>query len=245
MIEIVNGIIIISLIVIIYKYFEKLSYDVVMVKSQTNGKDYLVRNLEDKQEAANLLGTIAVKLEKLVEIIKAMGYEQIFEKYMKTDLIKENAAGNGATAKTNTKDIIEGQDGGNSEYQKIEREIKNKLKNDVDRLINNFNPNAFSETTPDAKYTSYSVNKGEKVVFCLRQKKDGEELVKQNILTFVALHELSHLFTKSIGHEPEFWNNFKLILKIAIDNGLYKDVDFNNTPKEYCGISISDSPLKK
>lgn len=245
MIEIVNGIIIISLIVIIYKYFEKLSYDVVMVKSQTNGKDYLVRNLEDKQEAANLLGTIAVKLEKLVEIIKAMGYEQIFEKYMKADLIKENAAGNGTSVKTNTKDIIEGQDGGNSEYQNIEREIKTKLKNDVDRLINNFNPNAFSETTPDAKYTSYSVNKGEKVVFCLRQKKDGEELVKQNILTFVALHELSHLFTKSIGHEPEFWNNFKLILKIAIDNGLYKDVDFNNTPKEYCGISISDSPLKK
>ena len=241
MIEIVNGIILISLVIIIYKYFEKLSYDVVMVKSQTNGKSYLVRNLEDKQEAANLIGTIAIKLEKLVEIIKTMGYEQIYEQYMKDELIKENSA----TSKVKTNNLIEGKNSENNDTQILETNIKMKLKDDIDRLIKNFNSDAFSETTPDAKYTSYSVNKGEKVVFCLRQKKDGEELVKQNILTFVALHELSHLFTKSIGHEPEFWNNFKLILKIAIDNGLYKDVDFNNTPKEYCGISISDSPLKK
>lgn len=70
MIELVNAIIIISLIIIIYKYFEKNSYDVVMVKSEANGKQYLVRNLPDKQAAANLLGSIAIKLENLVEIIK-------------------------------------------------------------------------------------------------------------------------------------------------------------------------------
>ena len=45
--------------------------------------------------------------------------------------------------------------------------IKMKLKDDIRRLYKNFNPEAFSETTPDAKYTSYSVNKGEKIVFCL------------------------------------------------------------------------------
>ena len=56
MIDVVNAIIILSLIVIIYKYFEKHSYDVVMVKSIANGKNYLVRNLPDKQEAADLLG---------------------------------------------------------------------------------------------------------------------------------------------------------------------------------------------
>ena len=92
-----------------------------------------------------------------------------------------------------------------------EKIIKNKLKDDIDRLVSNFNPDAFSETTPDAKYTSYSVNKGEKIVFCLRDKKDGETLVKENIMTFVAIHELGHLMTKSIGHEPEFWNSFKLL----------------------------------
>lgn len=60
MIEIVNAIIIFSLITIIYKYFEKQSYDVVMVKARTNGKSYLVRNLPDKQEAADLLGSLAL-----------------------------------------------------------------------------------------------------------------------------------------------------------------------------------------
>ena len=63
-------------------------------------------------------------------------------------------------------------------------------------------------------------------------------------MTFVAIHELGHLMTKSIGHEPEFWNSFKLLLKIAIDNGIYKDIDFNKKPEPYCGITISDNPLK-
>ena len=50
--------------------------------------------------------------------------------------------------------------------------------------------------------------------------------------------------TKSIGHEPDFWSNMRLLLKIAIDNGLYKNVDFNKQPEPYCGVTISDTPLK-
>jgi len=239
MFDIVSIIIIISLIVIIYKYFEQSSYDVVMVQSSINGKSYLVRNLPDKQEAADLLGTISLKLEKLVNIIQTEGYEVIYSKYLKNDVIKETTNQN-----KYKKDLIEGQEGGSSDSQELEKQIKNKLKDDISRLIANFNPDAFSETTPDAKYTSYSVNKGEKIVFCLRDKKDGEELVKENIMTFVAIHELGHLMTKSIGHEPEFWNSFKLLLKIAIDKGLYKNIDFNSTPKDYCGVKITDTPLK-
>ena len=45
----------IILIVIIYIYFESNSYDVVYVKSKVDNKEYLVRNLKDKQEAADLL----------------------------------------------------------------------------------------------------------------------------------------------------------------------------------------------
>ena len=243
MIELVNTIIIITLIIIIYKYFEGQSYDIVMVKSNVNGKSYLVRNVDNKQEAADLLGTIAVKLEKLVNIINDSGYETIYTKYMKPTLDKETQKNNAQTEKD--KDIIDGQEGGNSELSTLENNIKMKLKEDIRRLYKNFNPEAFSETTPDAKYTSYSVNKGEKIVFCLRDKKEGETLVKENIMTFVSIHELAHLMTKSIGHEPEFWANFKLLLKISIDNGLYKNIDFNSTPKPYCGINITDTPLKK
>lgn len=241
MFDIVSLIIIISLIVIIYKYFESASYDVIMVKSNINGKSYLVRNLPDRQEAANSLARISIKLESLVDIIKTAGYETIYNKYLKNDIDKETYASSNNTIK---RDTISGQEGGNINNQEIEKIIKNKLKDDIARLVANFNPDAFSETTPDAKYTSYSVNKGEKIVFCLRDKKEGEALVKENIMTFVAIHELGHLMTKSIGHEPEFWNSFKLLLKIAIDNGLYKNIDFNKTPKDYCGVKITDTPLK-
>jgi predicted metal-dependent hydrolase len=241
MIEIVNGIIIISLIIIIYKYFEKYSYDVVMVKSETNGKQYLVRNLPDKQEAANLLGNLAIKLEKLVEIIGNEGYENIYNKYIKNDVEKETTTNNINGNKS--KDLIEGQEGGSSERQTLENDMKMKLKEDIERLIKNFNSDAFSETTPDSKYTSYSVNKGEKINFCVRSKTD-DTLVKENIMTFVSIHEMGHLMTKSIGHDPEFWQNMRLLLKISIDNGLYKNVDFNKKPEPYCGITISDTPLK-
>jgi hypothetical protein len=248
MIEVVNAIIIISLIVIIYKYFEKNSYDVVMVKSEANGKEYLVRNLPDKQDAANLLGSLALKLQKLVDIIKIEGSENIYNKYIKSDVEKETGSGNnngGNGGNPNDgQDLIEGQKAGSSEKQSLERDMKIKLNDDIQRLIGNFNADAFSETTPDSKYTSYSVNKGEKVVMCIRGKND-DTLVKENIMTFVAIHELGHLMTKSIGHEPEFWNNMRLLLKIAIDNGLYKNIDFNAKPEPYCGIKISDTPLKE
>ena len=246
MIEIVNAIIIISLIIIIYKYFEKNSYDVVMVKSESNGKDYLVRNLPDKQEASNLLGKIAIKLEKLLEIIKLEGYENIYIKYIKSDVDKETSTNNTNNTNGNkSKDLIEGQEGGSSERQILEQDMKMKLKEAIDRLISNFNSDAFSETTPDSKYTSYSVNKGESINFCIRQKTDGEPIVKENIMTFVAIHEMGHLMTKSIGHDPIFWGNMRLLLKIAIDNGLYKNIDFNTKSEPYCGIKISDTPLKE
>ena len=242
MIELVNAIIIITLIFIIYKYFEAQSYDITMVKSNVNGKSYLVRNVANKQEAADLLGAIAVKLEKLVNIMSNSGYETIYNKYMKPTVDKETQQDKQISDRK--KDIIEGQDGGNSSSKMLENNLKNTLKEDIERLKKNFNPDAFSETTPDAKYTSYSVNKGEKIVFCLRDKKEGENLVKENIMTFVSIHELAHLMTKSIGHEPDFWANFKLLLKVSIDNGLYKNIDFNSTPKPYCGIQITDTPLK-
>jgi hypothetical protein len=239
--DIVSIILVISLVIIIYKYFEAANYDVVMVKSNTNGKSYLVRNLPDKQEAADLLGRISLKLENLVGIVRDAGYTTIYEKYLSADVNRETTIPEKAKYK---KDLIEGQSGGNSSGAEFEKQVKMKLKADIERLIGNFNPDAFSETTPDAQYTSYSVNKGEKIVFCLRDKKDGEELVKENIMTFVAIHELGHLMTESVGHEPDFWNNFKLLLRIAVDNGLYKNIDFNSTPKDYCGVKITDTPLK-
>lgn len=116
-------------------------------------------------------------------------------------------------------------------------------KTDIKRLIYKFNPNSITETGKNSKYTSYSVNKGEKIVLCLRARDDEEKLIDENTLMFVAIHEISHIMTKSIGHTKEFWRNFKFLLKHAIKQNLYKHVDYNSYPKKYCGITITDTPL--
>ena len=113
----------------------------------------------------------------------------------------------------------------------------------VERLVENFNPTTVKETLPTSEYTAYSENKGEKLAFCLHTKKNGSQLIDINTLTYVAIHELAHLMTKSIGHEPEFWENMKFLLNIAIENTLYLKQDFRNKPIEYCGTKITDSPI--
>lgn len=113
----------------------------------------------------------------------------------------------------------------------------------VQRLKKKFNPDNISESGASNKYTSYSVNKGEKIIFCLRQKNEEQSFVDENTITFVAIHELAHIMTLSIGHEPEFWNNFKILLREAVDLGIYKKEDYSKNPKPYCGITVTDNPL--
>lgn len=109
--------------------------------------------------------------------------------------------------------------------------------------LKKFSPDNIVEKSRDSKYTSYSINKGEKIVFCLRSRNSDEKLVDLNLLMFVALHELGHVITVSIGHEEEFWDNFKWLLEQSIVLGIYKPHDFKNKPEEYCGTQITDTPL--
>jgi len=113
----------------------------------------------------------------------------------------------------------------------------------VERLVANFNSNRIVETLPTSEFTAYSEGKGSKLAFCLRKHKDTMQLIDINTLTFVALHELSHLMTKSVGHNEEFWTNFKFMLKNAIAEGIYSPVDYGKHPKDYCGLMIDDNPL--
>lgn len=61
--------------------------------------------------------------------------------------------------------------------------------------------------------------------------------------TLVLTHELSHVCTESEGHTPEFWNNFRFILKEAVAAGLYHYQNFENAPVTFCGSKIESSPL--
>ena len=113
----------------------------------------------------------------------------------------------------------------------------------VKRLLLNYRPDNISESSSSSKYTSYSVNKGEKIVFCLRSRDKDEKLVDENVMMFVALHELGHVMSISIGHTEEFWTNFKFLLKEGIKAGVYTKQDFRKKPVKYCGTDITDTPL--
>tara|TARA_B100000282_G_C31668671_1_gene461077 strand:- start:280 stop:879 length:600 start_codon:yes stop_codon:yes gene_type:complete len=123
--------------------------------------------------------------------------------------------------------------------------MKNKYpdKDNVKRLVDGFNPKKIMETLPTSKFTAYSENKGEKIAFCLnKQKHDNDNLIDESTLTFVAIHELSHVMTVSIGHKSEFWENFKFLLENAKEAGIHEPVDYKQQPKEYCGMKIHDNP---
>lgn len=112
----------------------------------------------------------------------------------------------------------------------------------VIRLYKNFKPNKINEILPTSKYTAYSENKGEKLAFCTTVTKQGDNLIDENTLTFVGIHEISHIMSKTIGHNDEFWNNFKFLLTIAVKNKLYTPINYSEKPQEYCGMTISDNP---
>lgn len=186
------------ILAVFYLYLEQKALQVIYIEAY-DGKRYLVRDQQDKQDAAKLLADIASNCQILV------------------DYVYEN------------------------------RETFKTRKEGIERLHKNFRPDAISESSPNNNYTSYSINKGEKIVFCLRKKKGSHknELMDLNTMMFVAIHELAHLMTKSIGHTPEFWDNMKFLLQQGIkkDVNVYEKQDFANNPEQYCGMTITDSPL--
>tara|TARA_B100001093_G_C26320811_1_gene797595 strand:- start:35 stop:631 length:597 start_codon:yes stop_codon:yes gene_type:complete len=134
----------------------------------------------------------------------------------------------------------------NQKMQKIVNSCGEKYpdRDNIKRLVKGYNPKKIYETLPTSKYTAYSENKGEKIAFCLDTEKSGPEskLIDENTLTFVAIHELAHVASVSIGHTDEFWKNFKFLLEEAVELGVYTPIDYKNNNKRYCGTDITDNP---
>lgn len=108
-----------------------------------------------------------------------------------------------------------------------------------------FDPDNMVEAALDSESTSYTINKGEKVVICLRARDGSNRIEDFNTLMFVAIHEFSHILTESVGHTGEFWDNFAWVLREAIRCGVWKYEDFQSNPKMYCGVKITSCPLSK
>lgn len=169
------------------------NYPMVYVKSNVDGKTYKVRDLPDKQKAADLLAKMRLRLTDFMAAL--------VQKYPS--------------------------------------------KPQVQRLQQNFvpDPRRFFESTPDAEHTSYSVNKGEEIHLCLRNRGGADEsVVDEDVMMFVSIHEMAHTLTKSIGHDAEFWNNFGWLLREAEANKLYTPRNFRAHPVMYCGVKITDAP---
>ena len=112
----------------------------------------------------------------------------------------------------------------------------------VIRLQKKFNPENMREAEDSKGQTSYTINKGEMMHLCLRHKNDDKSLHDHNLLMFVTIHELAHIMSKSIGHNQEFYKNFKFLLTEAVEAGIYSPVNFQNNPVNYCGVNVTNNP---
>jgi len=95
------------------------------------------------------------------------------------------------------------------------------------------------ETPKDEKYTSYTINKGEKIVFCLRSKY-VEEIHDMNTLMYVVIHELAHVGCPEYGHTPLFKKIFKFLLLQSKKIKIYTPIDYRIKPQNYCGMVINE-----
>jgi predicted metal-dependent hydrolase len=117
-----------------------------------------------------------------------------------------------------------------------------KYKQYVTRLHEKIRDVIIVESTQDSIYTSYSVNKGEQIVFCLRSRKNYNNLHDVNLMMYVVLHEISHVACPIYdNHGPLFREIFGFITEHAIAINIYKKIDFLTKPEEYCGMMITDS----
>jgi hypothetical protein len=131
-----------------------------------------------------------------------------------------------------------------SNLEKIVEHVKQYHEEPYKRLVEKFNPDVLEENDLGAQSTSYSENKGEKIVVCLRDKTQAPfPLVELNTVMFVLAHEMAHLMTSSVGHTPEFWTNFRKLLQECIQIGVYTPVNYSKSPVQYCGMTISESPI--
>ena len=182
---------------LLYQYVNGGPGNLVSMKSEKDGRTYLVQDLPNKKEAAEMLALIKGNMDKVKNY------------YAQEEFVSDPTAKN---------------------------------------LVDRYNPQSIMENSMTSTDTSYSENKGEKIVLCLRDKTNppGYPFVDINTVMFVVLHEMAHLMTAELStgkHTPEFWANFRRLLEDASRIGIYTPVNYSKSPVDYCGMKITDSPL--
>lgn len=121
---------------------------------------------------------------------------------------------------------------------------KEQKKNIVVKLLTRYDPNRLRENNPiSTKNTSYVLNKGVEVAFCIREKISGNNNFHDfNVLQFVTLHEMSHIGMNGYGHNKHFWKVFKFLTEEAKEAGLYEPMDYSKKSVNYCGLTVTLNP---
>jgi len=186
-------IIIILFILTLYVIFRLEKYEVTYQRSTIDNLEYLVRDLPDKQMAADILATIKFRMTTLTNHL----YMNRGTKFLK-----------------------------HKEY--------------IEQLKTNSQNTIINESDTNGSYTSYSINKGEQIVFCLRSK-NGNQLHDINLVMYVVLHEMAHVACPEYGHTDLFKRIFAFLTNEAIKLKLYRKINFVQQNEEYCGLMITES----
>jgi hypothetical protein len=115
----------------------------------------------------------------------------------------------------------------------------------VRKLLLRWEPANLAEGSPLnwENETAYTVQHGREMVYCLRDKKPPHAILPDSLLFFVALHEMTHIFTPGFQHPPCFWEHFRWVLHEAREAGIYAAPDYREFPQNYCGLHVDHSPL--
>uniref|UniRef100_A0A6C0EBI8 Uncharacterized protein n=1 Tax=viral metagenome TaxID=1070528 RepID=A0A6C0EBI8_9ZZZZ len=165
------------------------------VKSDIDNQMYLVRDLPDKQNAANTLARLKQNIMTITNYL-----------YTNIDNPKYK------------------------DFAPYIRQLHKRIQNTV-----------IIESSANSIYTSYSVNKGEQIVFCIRSVKNKDDIHDINLMMYVVLHEMAHVACPETGHTELFKKIFSFLTTTAIELGLYYKIPFGSDPKEYCNMTITDS----
>ena len=189
-------VILFATLIIIYK----IAYRQRIINVEAfNGQKYLVNNLSDSKEAADVLANLMNKLYQLIDKIIS--------------------------------DYKQGSDKEDDIFINYIRKIKKRL------------PYVkISETALNSSYTSYSINKGEELVFCIRNKYDYK-IHNINELLYVAIHEIAHIGCPEIGHTELFKEINLYLLKKAVCYKIYRYIDYFMDNHDYCGLTLSSTIL--
>jgi hypothetical protein len=197
-----NQIIIIILIIIIYIVYSTKQNPIIEKMSLVEAfdrKKYLVRDLNDKKESANLLAKLMTDIKKLLTMLM--------------------------------------EDSKNTTDQELL-----KYKSNVETIYNKIDSVKVRENEGENDLTSYSVNKGEELVFCVRSKINNK-IHDINELMYVAIHEVAHIGCPETGHTRLFAKINLFLLRKALEKGFYLYKNYASSPVEYCGMTLNSSIL--